>query len=77
MWLKMAKCNHCNEIVKEAQFSSDFFMPVCPKCGDKRDISIVTAKYVFKRKWYLPWTWLNAGWEEKAYCINEWGERVE
>lgn len=65
MWHEMAKCNHCNKIVCEYQFSSSFFKPVCPECGGKNDFSKVTAKVEFNRKWYKPWTWLDIVWVEK------------
>lgn len=64
-WGEYARCDHCNEIVAEKFFSSRFLMPVCPKCGEENSVHFVTARQVYKGKWYNPATWWKFGWEVK------------
>jgi hypothetical protein len=65
MWNKWAKCLGCREIVADAQFSSKFFMPICPHCGAPNNVEFVIARSVWVGKWYLPWTWYRVAWEER------------
>ena len=65
MWDEYARCNKCKKIVAQGKFSSSFFVPVCPKCGANNDMTMVTAKNVYKGKWYNPLTWFRFEWEIK------------
>lgn len=63
MWDKYARCNGCKKIVAPENFSNVFFIPACPECGIDNDVEIVTARQVYKGKWYNPLTWFSYEWE--------------
>ncbi len=63
MWGNYARCTGCKKIVAQEEFSKVFFMPVCPECGIENDVCIVTARHVYRGKWYNPLTWFRYTWE--------------
>ena len=65
MWEEYGRCSECKTILDIKHFSSPFFIPVCPKCGEKNNPEYVTARIVYKSKWYNPLTWFSFGWEIK------------
>lgn len=64
-WEEHARCKNCKKIVGTYQFSSKFFMKVCPKCGEPNNMEAVIARLANKGVWYKPWTWLDEQWEIK------------
>lgn len=66
-WKEYGQCKHCDKIFRELKFSSNFFIPVCPKCGEQNfSPKAVTARQVrIKGKWYNPLTWGQWEWEFK------------
>jgi predicted RNA-binding Zn-ribbon protein involved in translation (DUF1610 family) len=62
-WSEYGSCKHCNEIIAESMFCSEFFVPVCPNCGNENSIIFVIAREVYKGVWYNPLTWFSSEWE--------------
>ncbi len=69
-WQKYAKhkCGHVIDLpFNNYRFLVDF-ITYCPKCGDQYeviDLDLFVGRYVYKGKWYNPFTWFNFELERK------------